>query len=62
MRVVVLEEQAAVVITNWHDEVPWVGEDLGRCRNWEGCGGIVGRAGATCSNFWSSRQGLFIDV
>ena len=45
MRLVVLEEQAAVVITNWHDEVPWVGEDLGRCRIWEGCGGIVGRAG-----------------
>ena len=36
MRVVVLEGQAAVVITHWDDEVPWAGENLG------GGDGVVG--------------------
>ena len=31
-----LEGLAAVVITHWDDEVPWVGEDVGRG------GGVVG--------------------
>ena len=41
LRDVVLEGQAAVVITHWDDEVPWVDEEVGRFRIWEG-GGVVG--------------------
>ena len=37
-----VREQAAVVITHWDDEVPWVGEEVGRFRIWEGGGGVVG--------------------
>ena len=36
-----MEGQAAVVITHWDDEVPWVDEEVGRFRIWEG-GGVVG--------------------
>ena len=41
MRVVVLEGQAAVVITHRDDEVPWVGENVGRFRIWEACDSVV---------------------
>ena len=37
-----LEGQAAVVITHWDGEVPWLGENVGRFRIWEGGGGVVG--------------------
>ena len=35
-------EQAAVVITYWVNEVPWVGEHVGHLRTWEEGGGVIG--------------------
>ena len=54
-----VREQAPVVITHWDDDVPRVGEEVGRFRIWEGRGVV---ALLDCLNFWWSRQGLFIDV
>ena len=39
---VVLEGQAAVVITHCDDKVPLVGEEVRQLRIWKGGGGIVG--------------------
>ena len=37
-----VRERAVVVITHWGDEVPWVGEEVGRFKIWEGCGSVLG--------------------
>ena len=36
-----VREQAAVMITHWDDEVPWVGEEVGRFRIWKGRGVVA---------------------
>ena len=36
-----LSEGGGVGGTGWDDEVPWVGEDVGLFRIWEGCGALL---------------------